>query len=117
MLRRKYSIFPNLDFYIKLLIISFQNLHLYEEQEELESIIKQAAKERLQLEKQLVKAKMAAQTQVSFGLIFNDSSSPELFLFFSCIKSLCLHFILTHFTSVQISLICLLIFILNFINC
>lgn len=57
-----------------------QNLHLYEEQEELESIIKQAAKERLQLEKQLVKAKMATQTQVASCEVNGENGKTNLFV-------------------------------------
>ncbi|CAI9740608.1 RIMS-binding protein 2 isoform X3 [Octopus vulgaris] len=57
-----------------------QNSRLYEDQEELEAIIKQAAKERLHLEKQLVRTKMSVSSQVNSRDISQENGKTNISL-------------------------------------
>ncbi|XP_052832510.1 RIMS-binding protein 2 isoform X6 [Octopus bimaculoides] len=55
-----------------------QNSRLYEDQEELEAIIKQAAKERLHLEKQVVRTRMSVSSQVNSCDITQENGKTNI---------------------------------------
>lgn len=64
-----------------------QNVQMYEEKEELVTIIKQAAKERLQMEKQLAKIRPNPVSQCLWGKFMVFLSSLPKFLINGSVKT------------------------------